>query len=725
MATDTTLDERRIRAMIKQAEMRSKAHKKNYNYEADWLVRGEIGSAEWVVSFPGTPELTTIDFDRLMSDGTRLTDEVNNKLLHTAQKWLFHCRIGSITGKPAAPRRWMTYFSFCMNLTSWAKIYQVIYDTSTHGFKLLNEDACKSIADELSRGSWTAALLLKERFISHLLDLFPGSFSLEDLLLDSNVLPVELTQKAIAHFEKHGLYVDTAQDSVYQKGMLSRDYIGSVLGRPATSLHNSAFRLFVRQFEPSLRHDHLLQRGVRKNTHNTQNTKTIEEAASGGMGISAFKDNILMLQLFFRGHKILPEDIPSVNINIEEIVLEYKKHLKPGGHTKLLPLEVGFECLNQAAKWILVYGQAVVDSLIFYAEEFVMIDEDNSLSKQSVKKQLLFQETQHLWITQAMGDLPAQRLDEALNITKLQTKLKKNFPEGESNYKMVMESFYGACAIIIGMLKPIRNKELSKLERNCLSTNTGIGGAFMRHSVGKTGALGINDEIERPIPYLAAYAIQLLQLLGNSLSKTYKDESEYASKLFYIPGRGFKCLSGKLIAWKLNLCMDSFCDAIKLPSDKLGRRWYVRVHEMRKFFILIVHRHVGDSGKELLRYFAGQSDHRHIDDYTAYEISDSEAIRYESECIDDKLIALEKGLLQENENQGLVALHTKALKDFKVTSISTINNKEFLKYLDKVAHQSEFDIRTYTVRLETYEDGVYAIDFAISLGDKKDAKYDS
>jgi len=40
MATDTTLDERRIRAMIKQAEMRSKAHKKNYNYEADWLVRG-------------------------------------------------------------------------------------------------------------------------------------------------------------------------------------------------------------------------------------------------------------------------------------------------------------------------------------------------------------------------------------------------------------------------------------------------------------------------------------------------------------------------------------------------------------------------------------------------------------------------------------------------------------------------------------------------------------
>lgn len=275
------------------------------------------------------------------------------------------------------------------------------------------------------------------------------------------------------------------------------------------------------------------------------------------------------------------------------------------------------------------------------------------------------------------------------------------------------------------MLKPIRSSELSKLNRNCLSTNTGSGGAFMRHRVGKTGALGINDEIERPIPYLAAYAIQLLQVLGASLSRIYEDKSEYAKQLFYIPGRGFKRLTGKYADWKLNLCIDSFCDSIKLPSDKLGRRWYVRVHEMRKFFLLIVHRHVGDSSKELLRYLAGHSNYRHIDDYVAYDVSDSEAVRYESECIDDKLIALEKGLLPKNQNQGLLALHTKVLKDFNVTSISTLNNKEFLKYLDRLAHQPDFAINTYTIRLETYDDEVFAIDFAIRLGELKDAKFNN
>lgn len=427
MTIDSSLDERRIQAMIKQAEMRSKIHKKNHNYEADWLVSGKIGSPEWIVSFPGTPELTTIDFDRLMPDGTRLSDEINQRLLCTIQKWLFHCRVGNITGKLTAPRRWMTYFSFCMNLASWAKLYQAIYDTNTHGFKLLDEDACKSIAEELSRGSWTAALLLKERFISHLLDLFPGSFSLDELLHEPDQLPFELTEKAILYFEKNGLYVATAQDSTYEKGMLSRDYIGTILGRPAASLHNSGFRLFIRQFEPSLIHEHLLQRGVRKNIYNTQNTQTIEEASSGGMGVSGFKDNILILRHFFRGHQAIPDDIPNVDLNVDKIVLEYKRHLKVGGHTKLLPLEVGFSCLNQAAKWVLVYGQAIVNSLIYYTKEFVAIDGSNSLSKQSVKKQILFQETQHFWMTEAMGDLPAQRLDQALNITKLQTKMKKTF----------------------------------------------------------------------------------------------------------------------------------------------------------------------------------------------------------------------------------------------------------------------------------------------------------
>ncbi|MDI3275779.1 hypothetical protein [Pseudomonas sp. AL03] len=725
MTEDSSIDDSRIKAMINHAEWQSRIYKQTHNYQADWLVRGGIGSSEWIVSFPGSAELHCMSFERLMADGTKLNDEVNIRILQTVQKWLYHCRMGTITGKPMARTRWINYFNFAMNLTARANLYQGIYKTREYGFKLFDKDACKSIAEDLSQGGWPAALLLKERFISHLIDVLPVSFSLEDLLLEQDFLPVDLTSAAIAYFTKKDLYVVSAQTSTYETGTLSRDYIGSILGRPSKSLNNANFRLFIRQFEPTLIHEHLLQKSVRKNVHHSQNTKTIEEVSKGEPCVKSFKDNMIILKTFFQGHDALPEDIPQIDLNVDELVHEYSQRLKPGGHTNLLPLEIGFKCLNQASKWIVVYGQAIVDSLIFYTEHFVKLDENYPLPRQSKKKNLFFQDTKHLWITKGMPNLPPQPLTQALNIGKLQTKVKKNFPVDQSNYKMVMESFFGACAVIIGMVKPIRNAELSTLQRNCLSTDTGNNGAFIRHMVGKTGALGINNTIERPIPYVAAHAIQLLQVLGNSLAAIYGDNSNYAKSLFYIPGRGFKCPSGKKTEWKVNRCIDKFCDFVKMPVDKLGRRWYVRVHEMRKFFLLLVHRHIGDSGKELLRYMAGHSNRDHIDDYIAYDPSDSEAIRYESECIDDKLIALENGLLAEDQNQGLIALYTKALKDFKVTSIATINNREFLKYLDKAIQQPEFDMTTYRVRLETFEDEIYAIDFAISLGDKKDANYNN
>jgi len=723
MTEDSSFDNSRIKAMIEHAEQQSKIYKQTHNYQADWLVQGGIRSSEWMVSFPGSAELHSMSFERLMPDGTKLTDEVNKKILQSLQKWLFHCRMGTITGKPVARNRWIVYFNFAMNLAARANLYQDIYKPSEYGFKLFDKDACKSIAEVLSQGGWSAALLLKERFIAHLIDVLPVSFSLQDLLLDPDSLPVELTSEAIAYFTENNLYVPSAQTSTYENGLLSRDYIGSILGSSPYSLHNANFRLFIRQFEPNLFHEQLLQKSVRKNIHNTQNTKTIEEVSRGEVGLGSFKDNMVMLKIFFQGHDALPEDIPKIDINVDELVHEYSQRLKPGGHTKLLPLDIGFKFLNQASKWIVVYGQAIVDSLIFYTEHFVKFDEHYPLPRQSKKKNEFFQETKHLWITKGMPNLPSQPLSQALKISRLQTKVKKNFSVDQSNYKMVMESFFGACAIIIGMVKPIRNAELSTLERNCLSTDIGNNGAFIRHMIGKTGALGVNKIIERPIPYVAAHAIQLLQVLGNSLTAIYGDNSKYAKSLFYIPGRGFKCPSGKKSDWKVNQCIDTFCDSIKIPTDKLGRRWYVRIHEMRKFFLLLTHRHVGDSGKELLRYMAGHSDRDNIDDYIAYDPSDSEAIRYESECIDDKLIALENGLLAEDQNQGLLALYIKALKDFKVTSIATISNPELLKYLDKALQQPEFKMTTYKVRLETFEDEIYAIDFAICLGDKKDANY--
>ncbi len=718
-------EQNRITALIKQAEMRSRLHKKNYDYKADWLVNGEIGSSEWLITIPGRAELSRIDFCQPMPDGTFLTEECNFRLLRTVQKWLFHCRIGDITGKAASPTRWSTYFHFTMNLSAWIILHKTTYNPSQYGFMQLRSDAVKTIAEGLSIGGWAEVLLFKERFIAHLC----GTLNCPDLQLDKDFdaynLPEDLIKQSINYFEENNLYVTSGKDSEYEKGLLSREYLSRILGRPALSFNSHNFRLFIRQFEPLLQHDDLLQIGILQRRHHSQNTKTIAEVASRGISAPYFEDLITTLQQFFGNHDRLPNDIPEIEISKKKLTLQHASNLKSPGHTKLIPFDIGFQCLNQAAMWITIYGEAFVSSLEYYIPRFNEINFKYPPCNQSRKKHELFEQNKHLWMTKEAEGLPPQRLVDALNITALQSRAKFNLPPGEASYMMAMEAFYGAAAIIIGMLKPIRNAELCKLKRDCLHHDKSMGGAFIKHETGKTGDLGFNASIERPIPYLAAHAIQLLQVLGSSLQCIWGDESDHADDLFYMPSKGFNQARCKNNKWKLNICTNMFCDLIKIPLDKLGRRWYVRVHEMRKFFLLLVNRHEGDSSKELLRYAAGHAHAEHINSYTDYDISDSEAIRYESECIDDKLIALEKGFISQDSNQGLVALYTRVLSHFKVTSISTIRHSEFLGYIEKVMHQPDFYLTTFTVQLEDYDCTISTIGFAIRLGDAADESYNS
>ena len=573
MNKPSSLDEKRIRAMIYQAESRSKLHKKSYKYEADWLVDGTIGSEQWIVSFPDTPDVLKIEFNRVMPDGSSLTDQSNRIILCTIQKWLFHCRMGNITGKFASHQHWLGLLGFSFNLASRIILYKHIYNPEAHGFMLMDEDACKTLIDDLSAGSWAKALNFKERFLEHLISVLPitPEQTLKDVFSDPDHLPEDFTRAVIDYFTENDLYLTRWRASKRHNDSLSTKYVASVLGiHQAGVMNNVNFRCFLKQFERTSTHASLLQPSSRGKLHPSQNTPTTEYASMNTLGLQSLQLAIDNLRAFFNSNGILPNDIPKITLNTKKIISEYSSRMRPAGHTKLIPMEIGFECLNHACRWIMIYGKAIIASLTFYVPRFLDIDSAGHRHRTSNKLKIkLFNETRHQWITEEVDGLPAQRLDEALDIIKLHVGTRHGQLESESNYYSVIRSFIGACAIVIGMLKPIRAAELGKLNRNCLYYDEHLGGAFLRHSAGKTGELGINSEIDRPIPFVAAYAIQLLQILGNHLSKSYNDDSIHADRLFYFPTRAFKRPGTKRTAIKVSNCIDSFCDAISIPLGNL------------------------------------------------------------------------------------------------------------------------------------------------------------
>lgn len=294
-----------------------------------------------------------------------------------------------------------------------------------------------------------------------------------------------------------------------------------------------------------------------------------------------------------------------------------------------------------------------------------------------------------------------------------------------TDLRSVVEAFVGACVVLISILKPIRNKELCNLKRDSLMLNPLFGGAYLEHLQGKTGVMGINLQIVRDIPSLAARGIQYLQVLGVRLSAIYGDNSDHASDLFYFPCQGFKMPWGKYNSLRVNRCIDTFCDIINTPMDKIGRRWYLRVHEMRKFFLLVTNRHQGALVTEALRHAAGHVNTTHIDAYTAVDSYDDECIRFESECVEDKLIALDTGRVDRGGNEGLVKLYELCCHHFKVNSLSSVSSVDTRSLLIDLRRNKTYEISTYAITSVNYDAEVLEMEFAIRIGGKADEKFNS
>lgn len=712
-----------IQALLAQARSNLKSNETSECYSANWLVEGGLGSAQWRVSVPRRKDLVTIEFNRHMPDGTQLCDQENKLLLVTIQKSAFHLRMGSMTERFMGFTQWMSHIYFLINFAAWLILHKSVYEPQLYGFRQLTKNSCEVLLAELGAGSWSDALQYKKRLVVHFYSCIKSLFPIESLLLSVDELPKEFVEEVVSYLESQDLYSPSVGVCNGGNVMISRKYLASVLGAHVSGFRSLNLRAFLRQFEPELQHSSILLSATRKNRYFSQNTHLVEQASSPSIGKSYFSSFVALLHNFLKAHKKIPLDVPEINLDAKSLLNGSVPSLKPKGHTKLIPLTIGLMAIDKALEWVLVYGDAIVSSVSFYVEEFLKIDREYSASGSARHKQRFFEKTQHLWMTKAFPGLPSSRLDEVLNITSLQTKKPSTFPLHQNHYRGVVHIFVGACALIIAMLKPIRDKELTTVKRDCLSTDTALGGAFIEHENGKAGVLGVNPMIDRPIPSVVARAIQLLQVMGGQLSALYGDTSDHKDDLFYIFGPGFKIPGGKCKSHKVNSCLDQFCEAIGVPKDKHGRSWYVRIHEMRKFFMLTLNRHEISDTHDVLAYAAGHFGREHVYEYVDYHISDSEVVRYEAECVDDKLIAFETGRLAPEDNQGLVAVHKFVLARFKVSSVSTIPKEEFMDYLSGMLGGDQVEISTYTVRLDDYDGEVLAIDFALRFGETRDAKF--
>ncbi len=685
------------------------------DYTANWLIEGGIGSPSWVVR-GNNNSIETIKFSHPLGNLTNLTDPENTVILEAIQKQAFLLRAGYLQKKIGFDV-WMKHIRAYINIASWTSLHEKQYNPQKYGFRQINQNACKLLCDGYSKGGWAGVLEFEDRISELLCQAVSESYN-------GHKLTPNQVAKICEFLKKEKLYISNHNGDSSDSGLVSRIYLAELLGTNHSAFQHDSMRAFLRQFEDSLQGPLLVEGKTRRAKHQSQRAAT-SQSAHASVTKKSLKQFLIILKSLAAGNQMLPEVMPNFEFEINDLLNEANH--RSDGHTKKIPHSIGMLALDRAIEWVMVFGKPIVNATIelvkaFNSQEFI---DSTTPRYMTLERQKLFELIITRHETSPFNELPAQQLSSALGITKLTSSSPRSNTAENMTFAVALECFVAACAIIIGLTKPIRVTELVKIKRNALVARTNGEGAFLNHPSLKKG-LENPPIISRPIPYISSVAVELLAVLGNNLSLIYNDTSTHSNDLFYFPSsKGFNRPGGQEVSVRIDNAIRSFCDIIEIPIDTHGRRWYIKVHEMRKFFILSMYRHERFFTEDALRHHVGHADRKHLDDYLSGDIPDEEFIQYTVECIEDKLIDLELGQIDEKDHQGLSAVYKHALDTLECKSIKSTNQYKFDQFVRALLNHDEFLISTYTIRLTTYESTVIDTDIAIKFGDLQDESFDN
>jgi hypothetical protein len=135
--------------------------------------------------------------------------------------------------------------------------------------------------------------------------------------------------------------------------------------------------------------------------------------------------------------------------------------------------------------------------------------------------------------------------------------------------------------------------------------------------------MGLREEVARPIEPVAVEMLSQLERLQRVLKRIHViDDTAY---VFATPSH--KSIIGlSRTAMKFNRTLDTFCDYFEIPFDSQGRRYYIRQHQLRRFFAMLFFYSSSFGGLDTLRWMLGHTDLNHVWHYIT-ETMDGRVLR--------------------------------------------------------------------------------------------------
>lgn len=652
-----------------------------------WKTRGKATSkknGEW----KGTED---VSWAQLLPDGQRLTDPSYSALLDTCRRASFFYRQG-LAGDLPALLTWQAFNSFLLRMCNWLVLEGARYHPEQYAFALLDNEGVQHIFLALGRGGWTEALRLVERCLDAIHREVIGDPCPAELLTSAH-WPHSLRNQVIDWLEANNRYV-CAKNAKEHRGLVSRTWLGSLGNISPQSLSGAPGRLnlFLRQFEPQWQHPTLLLSSYCQTEYPSHRVPLLGEAELMAGYEGALHNSLGYFTSLFKFFRHLPDVLPDPTwFRLKDAERAAYRYTKPKGHTPFIPVDIGLAYLNESLRWVWCYGDALVDYyLTVYERRESKRARCGAVCNIKEVDEALFAST----------PLPETLKLAGFQFRRFTTLGNRAFGEWRNapTLQEALEIWVGAVTVLLGLTKPARDTEIRALPRNCLLRTRG-GHYWLDADLAKRSKAEVRARTGgKPIPQVAARAIQQVRKLNRGLVRINEEPDQHLrEKLFYLPNAK-RSRSGMMMdRHALNHYLDHFCDYVNLPPDSYGRRWYLRIHEMRKWFLLLLFWLGRYDVLDATRWIAGHTDVAHLYAYIEREFPGGKIGELEAECAIDLLAQYdETRVLTDSEEVGLVELHRQVLQHFHVKRLNLVREREW-RGLVKELFEQDYHLEPITL----------------------------
>lgn len=675
-------------------------------YSAGWLL-SDVHSSTWVIKTTKTIKkrknksfekhkdykyVHKINWSRLLPNGTLLTDKCNKGFLELIQKMVFISFESSVINASSSGMSLLSGSSPLLIFISWLYLHESRFEPSKFALSKLTSSDVKQYTKDIINGGAFSALKTAERIL-----LKTGLDFERNLSKDCLSLNQYEVDHVVTFFEEKKFYKYNRKNIKIVNRKKIRNYFNLSKGE----LYSHRASVFFRQFEPelmSLNSEVLLPLDLTTEmaTHKTPLIMDIKEKP---LTDSNAKSVVCFLICFFKLSPLFGKHLPKIEtFHFNEIYNLIKISSRPKQKTPWIPLDTNLLILNKSIGMILNDGVKIVDYFDSLATYIYMSDDLDSngfvhVDKSEVARRMVPNSLKHYGIKYFL---------ERDNI-KIDTIISKRSESGTFSVNLLIELLIAACLIVISGLKPIRALELTSLKYDCVKYKEGDG-FWLTHNVAKSGISDMLPETDKPIPKIAATAIQLLQRLNDTsrkvLPKYNKKESSFL--LFHLVLTRNYYHGSIYDGDKINALMSLFCDYVETNVDEYNRRWYANTHELRKSFILTFFWAFKHSSLDACRWIAGHKDPEHVYAYIQANIPGEEMVEVESEYAQQQMrLFNDNASLTEMENTE--SLYNDVCKHFNVTNVSQVLEKDLDDWItlslsrgdyliDVVSLNSEWDV---------------------------------